>query len=121
MGNNEDGAATVMLPEKIYSVQIGAYSSRIKAQQVSETAKNLGYSPVFTIQVKGKFRVKVGLFDNFLDARFFRENLRKDKFGDAYITWMSRDGAISRLQFVGNIEQLLDLCSLEPKSTYNQN
>ena len=105
-------ANSVMPPEKVYSVQIFSVSSQEAAQASSEKAQNLGYSPVFTIKVNDRFRVKVGLFDNFLDARFFRQNLREDGFSDAYITWMSPEGAVSRLQFIENTDQLLNHCSM---------
>jgi tRNA splicing endonuclease len=103
-------AQEIAQPEKFYSVQIFSGKDQKTANEVMEKAKSLKYSPVFIIQSEEIFKVKAGFFDNFLDARNIRQSLRNSGYPDAYITWMSPEGAIERLNFIDNIEQALSLC-----------
>lgn len=103
-------ATDIMLPENFYSVQIFSGKDQKNANDVMEKAKSFKYAPVFIIQSEQIFKVKVGFFDNFLYARNFRQSLRNNGFPDAYITWMSPEGAIARLDFINNIDQALSLC-----------
>ncbi len=99
-----------MKPEKLYSVQVFSGKDLKKANESAEKVKSLHYSPVFIVSSEQTNKVKIGIFDNFLDARSFRQNLRENGFPDSYITWMSPEGAIERLDFIDNIDQLLKAC-----------
>jgi len=100
----------IMKPEKLYSVQIFSGKDLTKVNEMAEKARSLHYSPVFIVSSEQINKVKVGVFDNFLDARSFRQSLRENGFLDSYITWMSPEGAIERLDFINNNDQLLKAC-----------
>jgi len=100
----------IMKPEKLYSVQIFSGKDLTKVNEMAEKARSLHYSPVFIVSSEQINKVKVGVFDNFLDARSFRQSLRENGFLDSYITWMLPEGAIERLDFINNNDQLLKAC-----------
>jgi len=102
-------------PERIYSIQLGAYPTLEEAEIKKTEYKSLGYSPVSIIQSPKWYKVRFGEFPIFLEGYLYCMDLRKEKCPDVWLVW--QDNVEKKIDFITTVGPVEKYFNIPEKSS----
>jgi len=74
------------LPEKVFTIQIGAFTNEVSAQSLSENAAGTIGSTVNLEKIGGLYKVRCGAYNSLSDAIAALDKVKSSGFKDCFIT-----------------------------------